>query len=386
MTVLGARARCRARWLGPLLLAVLGCGLSVMPAGAKLRSLTKLAVIGDSYSDAGNSGLLTQSAAPPGFPFPFYANGRFSNGPVAVEQLWSLFNPSLPPLRPSAAPGGTNFAVGGATSGRNSYFQVAGAMPNSLRPFYADTSAYSQLSQLRSAFTPGSFDPSSSLFVFWMGANDGLYWLNTPQSSTTGLTPGTITGGPPQPATATQLVQNSMLNITTGVQALIDNGAQHLLVPNLLDFSKAPGFSGDPAQAAAVQALSLGFNQGLDQTLQQLRLTNPTVDIMAFDTYTLFERIFADPGGYGFSNSSQACTSIDNSTVFTSGCSPTAPGWLFWDGVHVTSAAHSLIAAGLYQTVYAAPGPLPLAGGVVAWGWARRLRRRAQSKTMAAGR
>ena len=262
-------------------------------------------------------------------------------------------------------------------------------MPNSLRPFYADTSAYSQLSQLHSAFSPGSFDPSSSLFVFWMGANDGLYWLNTPQSSTTGLTPGTITGGPPQPATATQLVQNSMLNISTGVQALIDNGAQHLLLPNLLDFSKAPGFSGDPAQAAAAQALSLGFNQGLDQTLQQLRLLNPGVDIMAFDTYALFEQIFADPAGYGFSNSSQACTSIDNSTTFAPGCSQAAPGWLFWDGVHVTSAAHSLIAAGLYQTVYAAPGPLPLAGGVVAWGWARRLRRRsrrAQPKAVAAGR
>lgn len=261
MTVLNARARRRAHWLKPLLLAVLGCGLSAMPAGAKLRSLTKLAVIGDSYSDAGNSGLLTQSAAPPGFPFPFYANGRFSNGPVAVEQLWSRFNPSLPPLQPSGAAAGTNFAVGGATSGRDSYFQVAGAMPNGLRPLYANTSAYSQLSQLRSAFTPGSFDPGSSLFVFWMGANDGLYWLNTPQSATTGLTPGTIIGGPPQQATATQLLQNSMLNIASGVQALIDNGAQHLLVPNLLNFSKAPGFSGDPAQAAAAQALSLGFRR-----------------------------------------------------------------------------------------------------------------------------
>jgi phospholipase/lecithinase/hemolysin len=376
MMKLVAQIRARAPLALSLLLAVLGCSLNPLPSQAKLRSLSKLAVIGDSYSDGGNSGLLTQSVAPPGFPFPFYANGRFTNGPVAVEQLWSLFNPSQPPLQPSLAPGGTNFAVGGATSGRNNYLQVAGAMPNSLRPLYASTSAYSQLPQLLGTFTPGSFDPSSSLFVLWMGANDGLYWLNTPQSATTGLTPGTILGGMPQQATMTELLQNSMSNIGIGLQELIDNGAQHLLVPNLIDFSKAPGFSGNPAQAAVAQALSLGFNQGLDQTLQQLRVVNPGVDIMAFDTYALFEKIFADPTSYGFTNSSQVCTSIDNSTVFTPGCSATADGWLFWDGVHVTSTAHSIIAANMYQTVYDAPGPLPVAGGLVALGWARRLRQR----------
>ena len=376
MIKLGAPTRAKAPLALSLLMAVLGCSFNPLPSQAKLRSLSKLAVIGDSYSDAGNSGLLTKSTVPPGFPFPSYANGRFTNGPVAVEQLWSLFNPSQPPLQPSLAPGGTNFAVGGATSGRNSYFQVAGAMPDSLRSLYASTSAYSQLSQLLSTFTPGSFDPSSTLFVFWMGPNDGLYWLNTPQSPTTGLTPGTIVGGLPAPATATEMLENSMYNIGAGVQALIGIGAQHLLVPNLMDFSKAPGFSGDPAQAAAVQALSLNFNQGLDQTLNKLRALNPGVDIMSFDTYALFEEIFANPTSYGFTNSSQACTSIDNSMVFPTGCSPTADGWLFWDGVHVTSAAHGILASNLYQTVYAAPGPLPVAGSLVALGWARRLRQR----------
>ena len=110
-----------------LLLALLGCGLGALPAAAKLRSLTNLVVIGDSYSDAGNSGLLTAPAVgSPGFPMPFYSNGRFGNGPVAVEQLWSQINPSQPSLQPSLAPGGgTNYAVGGATTGLNSYFKVA---------------------------------------------------------------------------------------------------------------------------------------------------------------------------------------------------------------------------------------------------------------------
>lgn len=375
MAMLGARGRAKARVALPLLLALLGGLVSIQPAAAKLRSLSKLAVIGDSYSDAGNSGLLTQTTVPPGFPFPAYANGRFTNGPVAMEQLWSLFNPSLPPLKPSLAPGGTNFAVGGATSGLESYLQVAPDMPAFLKPLYANTSAYDQLADVLGSFTPGSFDASSTLFTFWMGPNDALYWLNTkPIGSVDGFTSGTINGDPPVQANAENMLKNSMMNIATGIQALINNGAQQVLVPNLLDFSKAPAFSGDPVQAATIQALVLGFNQGLVQTLDQLRLANPAVDIMDFDTAGLFDRIFANPGSYGYSNISQACTSIYDSTTFAPGCSPLAAGWLFWDGVHVTSSAHAVIAAEMFKTVYEVPGPLPVAGGVVAFGWARRLR------------
>mgnify|MGYP003337631967 FL=1 len=300
MTMLSFISRGKTSKAVAFALVLVGWSLSVLPAGAKLRNLTKLAVIGDSYSDAGNSGLLTQSHGYPAFPAPYYAGGRFSNGPVAVEKLWTLFNPSLPPLKPSLSPGGSDYAVGGATSGLDSYFQVAVDMPPPLAPLYAGTSAQGQLLALLPTLTPGSFDPSSTLFVYWMGPNDGLYWL------TTGKTPGNLysnTG--PQQATAIELLQNSMSNIGTGVQALINNGAQHVLVPNLMDFGKAPAFSADPNQAAAVTALSKGFNTGIEQTLKQLQAINPGVDLMTFDTYGLFEKIFAAPGSYGFNNISQ---------------------------------------------------------------------------------
>lgn len=387
MRRLGAQGLGKSKVALPLLLALLGWGLSVQPASAKLHNLSKLAVIGDSYSDGGNSGFLTKTTAPPGFPFPYYAGGRFSNGPVAMEQLWSLFNPSLAPLQPSLAPGGgTNYAVGGATSGRESYLQVAPGMPAPLQAVYANTSAHTQLGKVLSDFTPGSFNPTSTLFTFWMGPNDALYWMNTkPVGSPDGFTPGTINGGPPVQTTAENMLLNAMGNIGTGVQALINNGAQHLLVPNLLDFSKAPAFSGDPGQAAAVKSLILGFNQGLQMTLNQLRVANPGVDIMGFDNAALFDRIFSNPSSYGFNNSTDACTTIENPTIFATGCSATANDWLFWDGVHVTTAGHSVIATSMFQSVYDAPGPLPAAGGIVAFGWARRLRRRHRKATSAPG-
>jgi hypothetical protein len=58
-----------------------------MPAKAKIRSLSKIFSFGDSLSDSGNSKSVSQSAK--GFTFPFapYDDGRFSNGPVALEYL-----------------------------------------------------------------------------------------------------------------------------------------------------------------------------------------------------------------------------------------------------------------------------------------------------------
>jgi len=115
------------RWRWSSIAASLSLGLTLVPcsAQAKVYELEALYVFGDSYSDAGNSGLLTLGNAtyPGGFPPAPYAGGRVSNGPVAVEQLWSLYNPSAPPLKPSLA-GGTNYAIKGSTSGKDNQFSV----------------------------------------------------------------------------------------------------------------------------------------------------------------------------------------------------------------------------------------------------------------------
>src|SRR5882672_4728589 len=108
-----------------------------LPATAGLQQLTSLFVFGDSLSDAGNSGLATSAAT--GFTFPPspYSDGRFSNGPVAVEYLWNLYNPGNPGgLKPSLA-GGTDYAMGGATTGIQNYNAVNPNVPGFLQPVYA---------------------------------------------------------------------------------------------------------------------------------------------------------------------------------------------------------------------------------------------------------
>ncbi len=113
------------KWLG----MAVACTalLAPMPAEARLSVLDHLFVFGDSVVDGGNAGLrsTTESGEAITFPQPPYADGRFSNGPTSVEYLWNRFNPGDPfyspgnptaPFRPSLA-GGTNFAIGGASSG-----------------------------------------------------------------------------------------------------------------------------------------------------------------------------------------------------------------------------------------------------------------------------
>ena len=89
-----------------------------MPAKAKIRSLSNLFSFGDSLSDNGNSKSVSQNTI--GFTFPPapFDDGRFSNGPVALEYLWQIFNPGNTNFKNSlSGSNGTNYAIGGSTSG-----------------------------------------------------------------------------------------------------------------------------------------------------------------------------------------------------------------------------------------------------------------------------
>ena len=82
-------------WLAPL--SVLG------------QEFTAIYVFGDSLSDNGN----LKNLDPARFQSPYLADGRFTNGLVAVEQLAQQLDIELKP----ATEQGTNYAFAGATAG-----------------------------------------------------------------------------------------------------------------------------------------------------------------------------------------------------------------------------------------------------------------------------
>src|ERR1022692_4940063 len=127
--------------------------LMAMTSIASASSFSSVIVYGHSLSDNGNLYFLTGIPTSP----PYY-NGRFSNGPVAAEQLAALLGIPL-----------YDFAVGGATSGVGNY--IDGGTQTSLGAFGLPGM---QVELADSAPLLPSALKSTGLFVVWGGANDFL--------------------------------------------------------------------------------------------------------------------------------------------------------------------------------------------------------------------
>ncbi len=274
----------------------------------------------------------------PAFP---YADGRYSNGPTAVEQLWQIYNPGNTSFKPSLA-GGTNYAIGGATTGTANYNSVNPSVPDALKPTYNNLGAAWQLGQLPS---PGSFNPATSLFVVWLFPNDVF-------AAPAGLSAGTVPGSPG----GSNLVSNGIANILTIVGTLAALGAQHILVPNMPDLGSTPAFAGGPL-ASELSGLTALFNVNLAAQLTALDALLPTADIIQFDTAAAFAELIANPAAFGLENVTGQC--VQNLSLFGGACDPVDNRWLFWDSVHPTAYGHSLIAERFYAAV-PEPGSLAL--------------------------
>ena len=328
--------------------AVLGLCVPLMaplPASAALTHLSSLIVFGDSLSDGGNSGLRTQqffSDPSAVFPPPPYYNGQYSNGPVAVEYLWNAYNPGNPGgFKPSLA-GGTNYAIGGATSGVENYNAVRPDVPPPVQAAFAQYGTAWQLASF--AAQPPSFDPATSLFVVWLFPNDVFY------VDETGSLPGVVPGSPGGP----DPISNGIANILTTIQTLAQYGAQHFLVPNMADLGQIPAFRGTPA-APPLSAITALFNANLATQLSALDALLPA-EIVQFDTAAAFNAVLANPAAYGFENTTDSCVANLASGI----CNPgNWDKWVFWDEVHPTTATDRIL-GGMFAAAVPEPGSLPL--------------------------
>jgi phospholipase/lecithinase/hemolysin len=354
--------------LGAHLAALALAALSAVsfPASAGLTQLTSLFVFGDSLSDGGNSGLRTAQYTqglglpPVVFPPPPYYNGQYSNGRVAVEYLWNAYHPGDTSFKPSLA-GGTNYAIGGATTGAANFNTITASVPPLLQPAFA---GYGNAAQVQQFLTSSpTFDPATSLFVVWLFPNDVFGNYSTPA-----LWPGPGDGpNPGLPADPAVLVANGINNIANTVVTLAARGAQHFLVPNMPDLGLTPDFINSSA-GPLLSALTAGFNANLALALSQLDQLL-SAEIVQFDTAGAFAQIRADPSAFGFENVTDSCVANLASGV----CNPSNwDKWVFWDGVHPTTASHALLGAGFRAAVPEPASVMLLAIAFLALAWMRR--------------
>ncbi len=279
---------------------------------------SEIVVFGDSLSDVGNAYAATGGKVPPP---PYYA-GRFSNGPLWVEQLAPKLNAPIP--TPSSQ-GGTDYAYAGAATGATPLGTKLGT-PTGFSPFMTSDGKFianvpSLPTQVASyiAGLHGGMPAAHTLAIVWAGANDFFDGQRDP----------TI------PAK----------NIAAAVSTLIRAGVRNFLIPNLPDLSKTPyGLSSPMSTQLGLHALSVGFDKALSADLGSLT-SAAGVHIHTLDTYGLFQKIQASPAQFHLSNVTQEGILTGN---------PSAPGYLFWDGVHPTTAGHQILA-----TAAAAATPEP---------------------------
>jgi phospholipase/lecithinase/hemolysin len=332
------------------LLAALLLSASSLTAWALPSTYSDVYFFGDSLSDVGNvqnayaaiprdpnPPIAPSVALPPGSPAnspgdPYYM-GRYSNGPIYADVLAKGLNL---PLAPSTA-GGNDYAFGGARTG----YQP-------LQPFQNPAEPFLGISAQIAAFGTdhGGGADKSALYVVWGGSNN-LQDILTRQS-----------GAPGAGATIDAII--------LGIQNLYNDGARTFLVPNVPDLTLTPRFrsllSGlpDAARQAASDSIR-NYDSAFAAALNLLETRLFGADIIQFDTFKALNDIVTTPPP-GITNTTARCYNGDDQ-FFTGGPPPcTNPeNFVFWDGIHPTSAVHAILGAQMLAALTVPePGSLAL--------------------------
>jgi phospholipase/lecithinase/hemolysin len=308
-------------------LAVLAAALAAAAPPARAAGpYSVIYAFGDSLSDVGNDWTATLHLEPRSPP---YYRGRFSNGPVWLQDLSATLG--LPaPL--AFLLGGSDFADGGAESGAT--------IAHALSPI--DLPA--QLAEFTGKVTTPR---KNALFTLWIGANDLFDMLGDPNLTQAQLDTG-----------VTQVVGN----VSTFVSAIALLGARNLLLITIPDLGTVPTISSQgPAASAAGTALAAQLNAQLVPAIRSLAALSG-IALTVVDSFSALDAIIADPQAYGFTDATDPCwtgTYLGTGGTLCAKTRAAQDGHLFWDSVHPTAAGHAIIAS----TVAAA---LPKAAGLFA--------------------
>jgi phospholipase/lecithinase/hemolysin len=268
-----------------------GGDASVIPSPPQLFS--ELVVFGDSLSETGNIFDATFGLFPPNPP---YFAGRFSNGPIWVDFIAPELGLTSNEI--------SNFAFGGALSG---YENLSDAFLPSLNfPGLLD-----QIDAFAAEAGANGADPNA-LYVVWAGSND-FRTLTDPLAVATAIT-------------------NAVTNLATSITALANLGAETIVVPNVPDLGILPG-NLDAGIVSEATAVSVVFNQALDQTLDNLEQTLG-IDAIEVDTFSFIREITTSSEEFSFTNVTEPLIQQPGSV------NPNE--FVFFDDVHPTTRVHEL--------------------------------------------
>ncbi|KAJ3046152.1 hypothetical protein HK097_001005, partial [Rhizophlyctis rosea] len=296
---------------------------SAAPIPPVRTQFSRVVVFGDSLSDAGNGTYKLTNGARPTSP-PYY-QGRWSNGPVWPEYAAQAMGVPL-----------EVYAYGGATTD-NTF--VAGSVPledgrNLTIPSVTD--------QIDTYLQTSPTNPSQTLYIIWAGPNNFFAALSSRDASV--LTSDF----------RTRLAQT----LRTSAQKLLSAGAQNIVIFTLPPIESTP--AGQNLTETASQAATLVL---LDTNTEIKNLTT-VQGVKVYDVYETFTGVTAQPAKFGITNGNEACL-INHGDFEEAGnmntratpryCS-NPDGYVFWDDVHPTTAAHRVLAQNFTEWVVVGMG------------------------------
>lgn len=289
---------------GRLLVSLLsGIAVTAISTGiAQAAAISQVVSFGDSNADAGLGAALSLSVFSHNpTPTTGSVGGRFSNGPVAVEDVAKDLGVSL-----------ASYGVGGATTGAFAF----GVIPSLL----------TQIPLYQASLTTSTLD-SRALYVITAGSND-LYGLTSSVSA--------------------DVVRTGVNNIQTAVTNLSNAGARTIIVVNR---TVRP----DPASIDNANGVTL--NTAMQSTVTQLDATLPG-RVLYLDAYGISSALQANPAAYGLTGGSALC--IDNPACISD---PTGVGstYVRFDSAHFALGANAIIAQEMERLVVMQDAPSQVA-------------------------
>ena len=307
--------------------------LALLASSAAHADYSQIVVFGDSLSDNGN---LFRATGMPSAP---YVGGRFSNGPVAVENLAARVGVSLD----DHAWGGATTGVGNTNDGGDATHFGALFLPG----------VATQVGTYLSA-TATTIDPRA-LYIVWAGPNDFLSGL---------------AGYATNPAAGAAAITLAVNDLVSATAALAQRGGLNFVVPLMVDLGiTTRAYAGGPAAVAGANQFSQLFNGALSLAMQQLSASIPG-SIALFDTYTTSRDLYFNAAAYGITNVTEPCLNASAGSVCAN-----PDQYYFWDEIHPTARVHALVGERFFAAVVPEPQAwmLMIVGlGIFVWRTARR--------------
>ena len=338
--------------------------------------ISRLIIFGDSLSDTGNMKARLRI-----FPAAPYWIGRFSNGPTWPDYLGSLSYVAI-----------HNHAVGGASvSGKATIPKVTfkqRVMDGG--QFFVSGTTEQQIDLFTESFMTGErlAKPEKTAVVIWGGAND--YISKEPFTGAI----ETLLDRVDTPEGYPDVVMTVVANLEQQIRSIVALGTRHIMVGNLPDLGLTP---------IVLENKTYGVDAGLGETQRRLRLSERlsqltnhhneqlarmvdrldqefnNVDILLFDTHTLFDNILeyeiypdfdlVEEAEFDIADNAQVLkVAEDSPKAYQARCykggylGESDPSFVcensaravFWDVVHPTTYVHCWVAFGMHRRMNAA--------------------------------